>query len=96
MIASGLGFGFMPRSCVTHPGVVARPLVEPEFWREVNLVTVRGRPHAPAVGRCCARRCGRNGSVHRRWRPSASGRGAARVEAGYLGMRHARAFAQRS
>ncbi len=50
MIASGLGFGFMPRSCVTHPGVVARPLVEPDFWREVALVTVRGRPHAPAVG----------------------------------------------
>lgn len=50
MIAAGLGFGFMPRSCVTHPGVVARPLVEPDFWREVNLVTVRGRPHAPAVG----------------------------------------------
>ncbi|TJW32498.1 MAG: LysR family transcriptional regulator, partial [Mesorhizobium sp.] len=22
----------------------------PEFWREVNLVTVRGRRHSPAVG----------------------------------------------
>ena len=50
MIASGIGFGFMPQSCVKHPMVVARPLVEPEFWREVNLVTVRGRPHSPAVG----------------------------------------------
>jgi LysR family hydrogen peroxide-inducible transcriptional activator len=28
----------------------ARPIVEPEFWREVALVTVRGRPHSPAVG----------------------------------------------
>jgi LysR family transcriptional regulator, hydrogen peroxide-inducible genes activator len=24
--------------------------VEPEFWREVNLVSVRGRRHSPAVG----------------------------------------------
>jgi LysR family transcriptional regulator, hydrogen peroxide-inducible genes activator len=50
MIASGLGFGFMPASCATHPAVVSRPMVDPEFWREVNLVTVRGRPHSPAVG----------------------------------------------
>jgi LysR family transcriptional regulator, hydrogen peroxide-inducible genes activator len=50
MVAAGLGYGFMPESCIAHPGVVARPLVEPEFWREVNLVTVRGRPHSPAVG----------------------------------------------
>jgi LysR family transcriptional regulator, hydrogen peroxide-inducible genes activator len=50
MIASGLGFGFMPASCAMHPMVVARPMVDPEFWREVNLVTVRGRPHSPAVG----------------------------------------------
>lgn len=50
MIASGLGFGFMPSTCATHPGVAVRPLVDPEFWREVNLVIVRGRPHSPAVG----------------------------------------------
>jgi len=50
MIASGLGFGFMPASCVNHSMVVARPLIDPEFWREVDFVTVRGRPHSPAVG----------------------------------------------
>jgi DNA-binding transcriptional LysR family regulator len=50
MVAAGLGFGFMPECGITHPGVVARPLIDPEFWREVNLVTVRGRPHSPAVG----------------------------------------------
>jgi LysR family transcriptional regulator, hydrogen peroxide-inducible genes activator len=50
MIASGLGFGFMPKACATHPMVVTRPLVDPECWREVDLVTVRGRPHSPAVG----------------------------------------------
>jgi LysR family hydrogen peroxide-inducible transcriptional activator len=50
MIAGGLGFGFMPQSCAKHPMVVARPMVDPEFWREVKLMTVRGRPHSPAVG----------------------------------------------
>ena len=50
MIAAGLGFGFIPEHSIDHPGVVVRPVVEPEFWREVNLVTVRGRPHSPAVG----------------------------------------------
>lgn len=50
MIAAGLGFGFLPRNSVNHPGVVALPVVEPEFWRRVNFVTVRGRPHSPAVG----------------------------------------------
>ena len=50
MIAAGLGFGFMTQSCAKHPLVVCRPMVDPEIWREVNLVTVRGRPHSPAVG----------------------------------------------
>jgi LysR family hydrogen peroxide-inducible transcriptional activator len=50
MAAAGLGFGFLPEFCVTHPGVVARPVIEPEFWRQVSVVTVRGRPHSPAVG----------------------------------------------
>ncbi len=50
MAAAGLGYAFMPALSVDHPGVVARPLVEPEFWREVALVTVRGRPHSPGVG----------------------------------------------
>lgn len=50
MVATGVGYGFMPQSTAKYPGVVARPLVEPEFWRTVSLVTVRGRPHSPAVG----------------------------------------------
>jgi hypothetical protein len=40
----------MPENSVRHAGVVGLPFVEPEFWREVNLVTVRGRPHPPALG----------------------------------------------
>jgi DNA-binding transcriptional LysR family regulator len=50
MVVAGLGFALMPEGCLTYPGVVARPLIDPEFWREVNLATVRGRPHSPAVG----------------------------------------------
>jgi len=50
MIRAGLGFGFMPQFSVTDPAVIARPLIEPDFWRTVNLCTVRGRPHSPAVG----------------------------------------------
>jgi DNA-binding transcriptional LysR family regulator len=50
MVAAGLGFAFMPANAVTHPDVVALPVVEPEFWRVVNLVTVRGRPYSAGVG----------------------------------------------
>jgi LysR family transcriptional regulator, hydrogen peroxide-inducible genes activator len=50
MVAACLGWAFMPVNSVSHPSVVGLPIIEPEFWREVNLVTVRGRPHSPAVG----------------------------------------------
>jgi LysR family transcriptional regulator, hydrogen peroxide-inducible genes activator len=50
MIASGFGFGFFPKFSIAHSAVVAIPLVNPEFWREVNLTTVKGRPYSPAVG----------------------------------------------
>jgi DNA-binding transcriptional LysR family regulator len=50
MAAAGLGYAFMPEHCARHPGVVTRPLVDPEIWRTVHLLTVRGRPYSPAVG----------------------------------------------
>jgi DNA-binding transcriptional LysR family regulator len=50
MIRAGMGFGFFPELCVTDPGLVIRRLVDPEFVRTIMLVTVRGRPHSPAVG----------------------------------------------
>ena len=49
MVAAGLGFGFLPANSARHPGVVALPIIEPEFWRDV-IFRVRGRPHSPAVG----------------------------------------------
>jgi DNA-binding transcriptional LysR family regulator len=50
MVAAGLGFAFMPANSVKHPGVLGLPVVEPEFWRQVNLVSVRGRRYSPGVG----------------------------------------------
>jgi DNA-binding transcriptional LysR family regulator len=50
MVAAGVGWAFMPANSVKHPGVAGIPLTEPEFWREVNLVSVRGREHTPPVG----------------------------------------------
>ncbi|SRR6266700_1487881 len=50
MVAGGFGFGFFPNYSIEHSGVVALPMVNPEFWREVNLTTVKGRPYSPAVG----------------------------------------------
>jgi LysR family hydrogen peroxide-inducible transcriptional activator len=42
-------FRFTPEHTAKHPGVVAINH-RSGFWREVNLVTVRGRRHSPAVG----------------------------------------------
>ena len=40
----------MPANAVKHAGVIGLPVVEPEFWRQVGLVSVRGRRYSPAVG----------------------------------------------
>ena len=61
MVAAGLGFGFLPQHSARHPGVVALPIVEPEFWRQVNLVSVRGRRHSPAVGAVVRE------AMHKKW-----------------------------
>jgi LysR family transcriptional regulator, hydrogen peroxide-inducible genes activator len=50
MVMAGLGFTYIPEYAVTMPSLILRPLVEPEVWRTVELVTVRGRAHAPPVG----------------------------------------------
>ncbi len=50
MVKAGIGFTYMPAYAVSIPGIVTLPLVDPEVWRTVQLVTVRGRPHSPAVG----------------------------------------------
>ena len=50
MVMSGLGFTYIPEHAATFPGLVLLPLVEPEVWRTVQVVTVRGRAHSPGVG----------------------------------------------
>lgn len=50
MALAGLGFTFIPEYAVTIRDLLTRPLVEPSVARSVHLVTVRGRPHAKAVG----------------------------------------------
>lgn len=47
---AGFGFGLTPEFALAAPGIVARPLIDPEVSRTINLVTVRGRPHSPAIG----------------------------------------------
>lgn len=44
LIGRGLGLGLLPQHCINHPDVVARPLVEPDLWREVDLVTLKEGP----------------------------------------------------
>jgi len=50
MAAAGLGYAMMPQSGANYPGIVARPLTEPEIWREIALVTLRGRAESAGVG----------------------------------------------
>ncbi|MDP1738858.1 MAG: LysR family transcriptional regulator [Caulobacter sp.] len=50
MIKAGLGLGFIPEFSVSDPDLVVRRLIDPGFERTIMLVTVRGRPHSPAVG----------------------------------------------
>lgn len=50
LTAAGLGYCFIPEQCSRHDGVIARPLVAPEIWREVALYTVRGRQHSVPLG----------------------------------------------
>lgn len=50
LVLAGMGFGFFPEFGVTAQGLLTRPLIDPEMYRTINLVTVRGRPYSPAVG----------------------------------------------
>ena len=49
MVASGFGW-FFPKYSIANADVIATPPANPEFWREVSLKTVKGRPYSGAVG----------------------------------------------
>ena len=50
MVLAGLGCTAIPEFSVTIQGLVLVPLTEPEVYRTVSLVSVRGRPHTAQVG----------------------------------------------
>lgn len=60
MVLAGIGFAFVPEYSVTQPGLLSRPLIEPEVSRTITLVRVPGRTLSPA-GRaflsCVEREC---------------------------------------
>src|SRR6266702_4742886 len=49
MVAGGLGVCFTPEYSPLVPGVMTRPVVDPEVTREVALVAISGRRFSPAV-----------------------------------------------
>jgi len=50
MIRANMGWGFFPEFCTIPDDLPVRHLIDPIFDRSVSLVTMRGRPHSPAVG----------------------------------------------
>ncbi|MGO1118457.1 LysR family transcriptional regulator [Rhodovibrionaceae bacterium A322] len=49
MVLARIGFAFMPEYSITQPGLLQRPLTDPEVSRTISLVSVPGRPFSPAV-----------------------------------------------
>jgi LysR family hydrogen peroxide-inducible transcriptional activator len=48
-VAAGFGVTFLPEFSLVTPGVINRPLIEPEVLREISLVSIEGRSWPPAV-----------------------------------------------
>jgi DNA-binding transcriptional LysR family regulator len=49
MVLAGIGFAFMPEYSVTLPGLMQRPLIEPEVERQIAAMTVPGRKFSPGL-----------------------------------------------
>lgn len=49
MVAGGLGICFIPEFSVVVPGLMSRPVTEPEVWRDICVASMSGRRHSPAV-----------------------------------------------
>jgi LysR family hydrogen peroxide-inducible transcriptional activator len=49
MVAAGFGVTFLPEFSLVTPGVISRPLMEPEVLREISLVSIEGRSWPPVV-----------------------------------------------
>lgn len=49
MVLAGIGFAFMPEYSVSLPGLMQRPLIEPQVERRIAAMTVPGRKFSPAL-----------------------------------------------
>jgi DNA-binding transcriptional LysR family regulator len=49
MVLAGMGICFIPEFTPVIPGIVTRPIVDPEVTRTIHIVTVAGRRFSPAV-----------------------------------------------
>jgi LysR family transcriptional regulator, hydrogen peroxide-inducible genes activator len=49
MVAGGMGISTIPEFSVVSRSFETSPLIEPEIWREICLVSVAGRRHSPSV-----------------------------------------------
>ena len=49
LLLAGLGYAIVPEFMEMPPGIVTRPLSNPEVRREISLVTLRGKPLVPAA-----------------------------------------------
>jgi DNA-binding transcriptional LysR family regulator len=49
MVLAGIGFAFMPEYSVSLPGLMQRPLIEPEVERQIAAMTVPGRRFSPGL-----------------------------------------------
>jgi DNA-binding transcriptional LysR family regulator len=49
MVAGGLGICFIPEFSAVIPGLQAKPVIQPEIWRNICIATVKGRALSPTV-----------------------------------------------
>ena len=49
MVLAGIGFAFMPEYSVSLPGLMQRPLIEPQVERQIATMTVPGRRFSPGL-----------------------------------------------
>ena len=49
MVAGGLGICFIPEFSAVIPGLQAKPVIQPEIWRNICIATVKGRTLSPTV-----------------------------------------------
>jgi DNA-binding transcriptional LysR family regulator len=45
LITHGFGIGVLPEHATKRAGILAKPLADLDTWQEVDLVTLKGRPH---------------------------------------------------